>query len=68
MLRLLILAALAYGVIPYYSLYRLDNALMINDTAQLNRYIDLGQVQGHYKQSLQIERQGQKCFVVPPTP
>jgi len=59
-LRLLILATLLYGSIPYYSLYRLNHALVVNDTAQLNRYIDLNQVRVAYKQSLQIDQQGQE--------
>ncbi len=59
-LRLLLLAALLYGAVPYYSLYRLNHALVVNDTVDLQRYIDLDQVRSQYKASLHIEQQGQE--------
>lgn len=59
-LRLLLLAALLYASVPYYSLYRLNHALVVNDSAQLNRYIDLEQVRSQYKASLRIDEAGQE--------
>ncbi len=54
--RLLFLAVILYGILPYYSLYRLDHALVANDTVQLGKYIDLEQVRDNYKRSLRIEK------------
>ena len=57
-LRLLFLAVLLYAVLPYYSLYRLNHALMVDDMAQLNQYIDLEQIKESYKRGLRIEQGG----------
>lgn len=58
--RLLLLLLLIYGAIPYYALYRMDHALVVNDHQVMQRYIDLEQIQQHYKERLRIEqgRQG----------
>ncbi|MBC8519080.1 MAG: DUF2939 domain-containing protein [Gammaproteobacteria bacterium] len=53
--RLLFLAVILYGILPYYSLYRFDHALVANDVSQLGKYIDLQQVQENYKRVLRIE-------------
>lgn len=59
-LRLLLLAVLLYGSIPYYSLYRLNHALVVNDQLQMNKYIDLSQIRTQYKESLRIDQSGQE--------
>lgn len=59
-LRLLLLAALLYGAIPYYSLYRMNHALVVNDGVDLARYIDLQQIRQQYKASLHIDQSGQE--------
>ncbi len=58
--RLLVLAIIGYLALPYYSLYRLDHALVANDTVQLNRYIDLDQVRSGLKRGLRVEGGGQQ--------
>ncbi len=59
-LRLVILVALIYGSIPYYSLYRMNHALVVNDRADLTRYIDLQEIRQQYKSSLRIDQTGQE--------
>ena len=55
-IRLLFLAIIAYGILPYYSLYRLNHALVTNDVVQMGRYIDLGGVRENYKRELRIDK------------
>lgn len=57
-LRLMLLAALLYGVVPYYSLYRFNHALVIHDHEDMSRYLDLHQLRQHYKESLRISQSG----------
>lgn len=57
--RLLFLAVILYGILPYYSLYRLDHALVANDLSRLDKYIDLHQVRENYKRGLRIESKNQ---------
>lgn len=45
---------------PTYSLYRLNHALVVNDSADLQRYIDLDQLRQQQKESLRIEQSGQE--------
>ncbi len=59
-LRLLLLAGLLYGGLPYYSLYRLNHALVVDDQGDLERYVDLQQVRSQYKASLHIEQRGEE--------
>ncbi len=58
--RLLFLAIITYGILPYYSLYRLNHALTTNDVVQLDRYIDLAHVRENYKRGLHIEKGNQQ--------
>ncbi len=60
LVRLSLLMLLLYMVVPYYSLYRLNHALIVNDTVQLNRYIDLNQLRAHYKHALTIGRRSEE--------
>ena len=56
--RLLFLAIVLYVVLPYYSLYRLEHALVIDDVEQISHFIDLEQVRKNYKLGLRI-REGE---------
>lgn len=63
LIRFSLLMLLLYMAVPYYSLYRFNHALVVNDTVQLNRYIDLNQLRAHYKVSMKIDqRSGEGGF------
>jgi hypothetical protein len=44
--------ALAYGVYPYWSLYRLGEALEVRDKGALKQYVDWPAVRGGLKEDL----------------
>ncbi|AGA92068.1 Protein of unknown function (DUF2939) [Thioflavicoccus mobilis 8321] len=46
---LLLFALLAYGLWPYYSVFRLDTALGHDDPAELQNLVDLQAIQQNYK-------------------
>ncbi len=46
---LLLLAVVAYGLWPYYSLFRLNHALQASDAEALAPLVDLAAIQSHYK-------------------
>ena len=46
---LLLFVVVAYGVWPYYSLYRLDGALAASDPSALAPFVDLPAIQASYK-------------------
>ena len=52
---LLVLALLAYAAYPYFSLWRLDRALIRNDTAVEAKLIDLAAIQAQVKDSVKKE-------------
>jgi hypothetical protein len=49
---LLLLALITYGLWPYYSLYRLDGAIVRPDTAELATLVDLPAIRANYKRRL----------------
>ena len=49
---LLLFAAIAYGIWPYYTIFRLDTALAASDPKTLAPYVDLEAIQRHYKERL----------------
>ena len=49
---LLLLALIAYGLWPYYSLYRLDGAIVRPDTTELATLVDLPAIRANYKRRL----------------
>jgi hypothetical protein len=50
---LFLLALIAFGIWPYYQVFRLDQALGNNDTAALGELVDLSAVRRNYKERLQ---------------
>jgi hypothetical protein len=46
---LLVFALIAFGVWPYYYVFRLDNALSKDDTAELATLVDLPAIRANYK-------------------
>ena len=46
---LLVFALIAFGVWPYYYVFRLDNALSKDDTAELAPLVDLPAIRANYK-------------------
>lgn len=49
---LLLLVLITYGLWPYYSLYRLDGALVRPDTTELATLVDLPAIRANYKRRL----------------
>lgn len=49
---LLLLALITYGLWPYYSLYRLDGAIVRPDTTELATLVDLPAIRANYKRRL----------------
>lgn len=49
---LLLIAVVAYGIWPYYTLFRLDTALADSDARAIAPFVDLPAVQRRYKQRL----------------
>jgi hypothetical protein len=49
---LLLLAALGYGIWPYYTLFRIDEAVRQSEAKALAPYVDLGAVQASYQRRL----------------
>ncbi len=49
----LLLVVLAFGLLPYYQMYRLDRALMLNDQETLAALVDLDRVRGEQKRHLE---------------
>lgn len=49
---LTLFAVIAYGVWPYYTIFRLDTALGEPDPESIAPFIDLVSIQDHYKQGL----------------
>jgi hypothetical protein len=49
---LLLLALIAFGIWPYYSVFRLDNALGKPEVGALQDLVDLPAIQANYKQRL----------------
>ncbi len=50
---LLLLAVIGYGLWPYYTIFRLDSALLVTDSKAIAPYVDLPAIQQHYKQRLE---------------
>ena len=50
---LLLLAALGYGLWPYYTLFRLDDAVREPDAKALAPYVDLAAIKAHYRQRIE---------------
>ncbi|SDX59281.1 Protein of unknown function [Allochromatium warmingii] len=48
----LLLLLITYGLWPYYSLYRLDGALVRPDTSELATLVDLPSIRANYKRRL----------------
>jgi hypothetical protein len=55
---LLILGILAFVAWPYYTVYRLDQALLANDQGELERLLDLEAIRRHYKELLDLNIEG----------
>ncbi|EXJ15944.1 DUF2939 domain-containing protein [Imhoffiella purpurea] len=49
---LILLAAIGYGLWPYYSVYRLDDAISLQDKGQLAEMLDLRAIRANYKQRI----------------
>jgi len=49
---LILLAAIGYGLWPYYSVYRLDDAISLQDSSELAEMLDLQAIRDNYKQRL----------------
>ncbi|MTW22592.1 DUF2939 domain-containing protein [Allochromatium palmeri] len=49
---LLLLLLIAYGLWPYYSLYRLDGAIVRPDTTELATLVDLPGIRANYKRRM----------------
>jgi len=49
---LILLAAVVYGIWPYYTIFRLDRALSESDPKAIAPFVDLPAVQQHYKKRL----------------
>jgi hypothetical protein len=50
---LFLLALIAFGIWPYYQVFRLDQALGNNDMAALGELVDLSAIRRNYKERLQ---------------
>ncbi|MBK1724130.1 DUF2939 domain-containing protein [Thiocystis violacea] len=54
----ILLALIGYGLWPYYSVYRLDDAITANDTAELAQMVDLPAIRANYKKRVAAGVQG----------
>jgi len=52
LIYLLLFAILGYGLWPYYTVFRLDNALAERDPKAIAPYVDLAAIRAHYKERL----------------
>ena len=52
LIYLILFAVLGYGLWPYYTIFRLDNALAERDPTAIAPYVDLAAIRANYKERL----------------